>query len=137
MIDKISFEMKNLIITVVFIAIAFFACNNNNSCKQIDLKGHIQHTVMFNLKHESNSLDEKRFLEDGNKILSVIPSVKNFEIKKQISPKNGFKFYFTMYFENEEAYEAYNQHPDHVKFVKERWETEVADFLEADFVSYP
>ena len=31
------------------------------------------------------------------------------------------------------AYAAYNVHPDHVRFVEERWIPEVADFLEIDF----
>ena len=31
------------------------------------------------------------------------------------------------------AYTAYNEHPDHVRFVQERWLPEVADFLEIDY----
>ncbi|MBE9518785.1 MAG: Dabb family protein, partial [Bacteroidetes bacterium] len=32
-----------------------------------------------------------------------------------------------------EDYNTYNQHPDHVAFVQERWLKEVTDFLEIDF----
>ena len=32
-----------------------------------------------------------------------------------------------------EDYESYNNHPDHCKFVEERWNTEVTDFMEIDF----
>ena len=31
------------------------------------------------------------------------------------------------------AYAAYNEHPDHVRFVQERWLAEIADFLEIDY----
>ena len=31
------------------------------------------------------------------------------------------------------AYDSYNEHPDHVRFVQERWIPEVADFLEVDY----
>jgi hypothetical protein len=33
------------------------------------------------------------------------------------------------------AYEGYNEHPDHVRFVQERWLAEVSDFLELDYVA--
>ena len=35
-----------------------------------------------------------------------------------------------MEFADPDAYTAYNEHPDHVRFVQERWLPEVADFLE-------
>lgn len=38
-----------------------------------------------------------------------------------------------MEFEDAGAYEAYNDHPLHVKFVNERWVTEVENFLEIDY----
>ena len=38
-----------------------------------------------------------------------------------------------MEFENAQAYEDYNRHPDHVAFVKTRWIPEVSDFLELDY----
>ncbi|WP_108822271.1 Dabb family protein [Dysgonomonas sp. Marseille-P4361] len=127
--------MKKAFFFIIFISILFSACGDNSS-KKVELTSDIQHTVMFNLKHEANSAEEKLFLEDGQRILSTLPTVKNFEVKRQISSKNEYKFYFTMLFEDEKAYEAYNSHPEHVKFVKERWETEVIDFLEADFINY-
>lgn len=127
--------MKKSLYTTIFILSSFFTCKNTPS-KQTDSSSNIQHTVMFNLKHEANSTEEKQFLEDGQQILSALPTVKSFEVKRQISTKNGYKFYFTMFFEDEKAYEAYNSHPEHVKFVKERWENEVRDFLEADFINY-
>ena len=38
-----------------------------------------------------------------------------------------------MEFADQAAYEAYNQHPDHVRFVQDRWLNEVEDFLEIDY----
>ena len=37
-----------------------------------------------------------------------------------------------MEFADRHAYEHYNEHPDHVRFVQERWLPEVTDFLEID-----
>jgi hypothetical protein len=38
-----------------------------------------------------------------------------------------------MEFADRAAYEGYNAHPDHVRFVRERWLAEVSDFLELDY----
>jgi hypothetical protein len=38
-----------------------------------------------------------------------------------------------MEFAGEAAYAAYNEHPDHVRFVQETWLPEVAEFLEIDY----
>ena len=93
----------------------------------------IRHTVIFTLKHAHGSLQEKAFLRDA-KVLTEIPGVKKFEQLKQISPKNNYQFGFSMEFADQAAYTAYNVHPKHVKFVKDRWEREVETFLEIDYV---
>ena len=95
--------------------------------------GKMKHTVMFCLKSDPDSPEATRFLEDGKRILSAIPVVENFEVYRQVSPKNEYCFYFSMVFADSSAYKAYNEHPDHVRFVSERWDTEVSKFLEADF----
>ena len=38
-----------------------------------------------------------------------------------------------MEFADRAAYASYNEHPDHVRFVQERWLEEAADFLEIDY----
>lgn len=38
-----------------------------------------------------------------------------------------------MEFADQPAYDAYNAHPVHIAFVRERWVPEVADFLEIDY----
>jgi hypothetical protein len=41
-----------------------------------------------------------------------------------------------MEFAGQEAYDGYNRHADHVRFVAERWLAEVEDFLEIDYVPF-
>jgi hypothetical protein len=105
----------------------FYACSNSAKV------GKIQHTVMFSLRHELDAPETMKFLKDAQRILSAIPVVENFQVKQQVSPKNEFNFFFFLEFADRNAYQTYNDHPDHVKFVIERWNTEVTKFLEADF----
>jgi hypothetical protein len=39
-----------------------------------------------------------------------------------------------MEFADQAAYSAYDSHPDHTAFVRERWIPEVAAFMEIDYV---
>lgn len=105
------------------------------SGKQLE-DGKIKHTVMFNLKYAPDAPETGKFLQDGKRILSALPTVENFQVFRQVSPKNGYHFCFSMDFSGQAAYQAYNDHPEHVKFVKERWDTEVSEFLEGDFESF-
>ena len=93
----------------------------------------IRHTVVFTLTHPPGSAAEKKFLEDAL-VLTQIPTVQRFERLKQVSVKNGFKFGFSMEFADQAAYDAYNDHPIHVAFVRDRWKAEVSDFMEIDYV---
>ena len=52
---------------------------------------------------------------------------------REVSPKNGYRFGISMEFADQAAYDAYNAHPDHVRFVETRWLPEVSDFLEIDY----
>lgn len=96
----------------------------------------IRHMVVFTLKYELDTPETIQFLMDGQEILSSIPTVENFEVLHQVSAKSDFSFGFSMEFSDQAAYEAYNLHPKHVHFVKERWEKEVRDFQEIDFQAY-
>jgi hypothetical protein len=93
----------------------------------------IRHTVVFRLKHPAGSREEAAFL-DAADILAAIPGVGRFERLREVSPKNGFAFGLSMEFADQAAYDAYNDHPDHVAFVRDRWIPEVAEFLEIDYV---
>jgi len=92
----------------------------------------IRHTVAFSLRHPKGSAEEAAFLADA-RVLAAIPGVEAFEQLRQVSPKNGFHFGFSMKFADAATYAGYNDHPDHVAFVRDRWIPEVADFLEIDY----
>ena len=96
----------------------------------------IQHMVIFDLKHEKGSEAEAKFLADGKRILTHIPVVRDFRVLDQVSLKNDYHFGFSMFFANRADYESYNNHPDHVAFVENRWKKEVTRFLEIDFKAH-
>lgn len=97
--------------------------------------GEIQHMVIFDLEHGKGSALAEKFLKDGKKILNRIPVVQNFQVFNQVSLKNDYSYGFSMVFADKLAYETYNNHPDHVAFVENRWKKEVTRFLEIDFKS--
>jgi hypothetical protein len=94
----------------------------------------IQHTVVFRLVHPEGSAAEREFLATGHAVLTSIPGVADFTIRRQVSAKSDLAHQFSMVFVDQHAYDAYNLHPAHVAFVSERWVPEVADFQEYDFV---
>lgn len=96
----------------------------------------IRHTVAFSLRHDAGSPEERAFLDDGQRRLTAIPGVLDFEVARQVSPKSTYRFQFAMTFADTVAYEAYNAHPDHVAFVEQRWAEEVTEFEELDFEPY-
>ena len=99
------------------------------------LSGHrIRHSVAFALHHTEGSAEEATFL-DALRALAAIPGVDAFEVVTEVSPKNPYRHGVSMEFADRATYEAYNVHPDHVAFVTELWEREVAEFLEIDFVA--
>jgi hypothetical protein len=94
----------------------------------------IRHTVAFTPSHAAGSPGEADFLAAAARLQSI-PGVEEFEILRETSPKNDFRFGISMEFAGAAAYAAYNGHPDHVRFVQERWLAEVADFLEIDYAA--
>jgi heme-degrading monooxygenase HmoA len=93
--------------------------------------GRIRHSVVFTLTHSEGSASETGFLEAVAR-LEAIPGVEAFELMREVSPKNDYRFGLTMEFADPAAYNAYNEHPEHVAFVETRWDREVTDFLEID-----
>ncbi len=53
----------------------------------------------------------------------------------EVSPKNGYRFGLSMEFADRAAYDRYNEHPEHVRFVQERWLPLVSDFLELNYAA--
>jgi stress responsive alpha/beta barrel protein len=98
--------------------------------------GRIRHTVSFTLRHPPGSAAELDFLAAARG-LGEIPGVEAFDVLAEVSPKNEFRYGISMEFADRAAYEGYNEHPAHVRFVEERWKNEVADFLEIDYAAIP
>ena len=95
----------------------------------------IRHTVAFALKHAADSPAERDFLAAA-RALNAIPGVQKFEVLRQVGAKNAYTFGLSMEFADAAAYAGYNDHPEHVRFVQQRWRSEVAEFLEIDYTSY-
>ena len=93
--------------------------------------GRIRHSVVFTLTHPEGSAGEADFF-DAIRRLEAIPGVEAFELMREVSPKNDYRYGLTMEFADRAAYDAYNTHPEHVAFVERRWDAEVAGFLEID-----
>ena len=98
------------------------------------IAGRIRHTVAFALRHSEGSVQEREFIEAAEQ-LAAIPGVEDFELLAEVSPKNGYRFGISMEFADRSAYDGYNEHPDHVRFVEHRWLVEVSDFLELDYTA--
>jgi hypothetical protein len=96
--------------------------------------GRVRHSVVFRLAHAEGSPAQADFLA-AIASLGAIAGVEDFELLREVSPKNEFQFALTMEFADQSMYEAYNAHPDHVDFVTSRWASEVVDFLEVDTVA--
>lgn len=94
----------------------------------------IQHTVVFRLIHPAGSAEEQEFLATGYAVLTSIPGVGDFTIRRQVSGKSDLTHQFSMVFADQSVYDAYDAHPAHRAFVAERWVPEVAEFQEYDFV---
>lgn len=130
--------MKNLIL-LILLFLPLYACSDKSKQEKKEAEStntNIRHVVVFNLKHELDDPKTAKFLEEGKEILTAIPEVKNFQAFRQVSKKTNFNFCFYMEFADSTAYKTYNDNPEHVKFVKERWETEVSDFMEIDLENY-
>ena len=90
--------------------------------------------MVFTPSHPEGSPAEADFLATAAR-LEAIPGVEHFEILRETSPKNDYRFGISMEFASPEAYTAYNEHPEHVRFVQERWLPEVSEFLELDYAA--
>jgi quinol monooxygenase YgiN len=94
----------------------------------------IRHSVSFTPTHAAGSPEEADLLA-AIRALAAIPGVEAFELMREVSPKNEYRYVLTMEFPDAFAYQAYNEHPEHVAFVDRRWDAEIAGFLEIDTVA--
>jgi heme-degrading monooxygenase HmoA len=93
----------------------------------------VRHAVVFTLAHPDGTPEEADFLA-ALADLARIPGVEEFEVLREVSPKNDYTHAVSMEFADRAAYETYNEHPQHVAFVRDRWDAEVTSFLEIDTV---
>lgn len=98
--------------------------------------GRIRHTVVFSLAHDEGSPEEASFLE-ALAGLAAIDGVEGLQVLAEVSPKNDYAYGVTMEFRDRAAYAAYDAHPAHQAFVRDRWLPEVTSFLEVDFAKMP
>ncbi len=91
----------------------------------------IHHMVVFKLRSGCTRLAEEDFFA-AVRALARIDGVRELECFRQISPKCRFEHGITMKFADAAAYRRYSEHPDHVRFVEERWKSAVEDFMEID-----
>ncbi|WP_174818728.1 Dabb family protein [Paenibacillus illinoisensis] len=96
----------------------------------------ITHMVTFTLYAGKDTAEAEAFLKESADALAVIPGVENFQVLRQVSAKNEFDYSFSMVFADQAAYDAYNEHPVHRKYVEERWEKEVSRFQEIDLINH-
>jgi heme-degrading monooxygenase HmoA len=96
----------------------------------------IQHSVIFKLKHDKGTDEERSFLQAARQLQSI-PGVQDFECLRQISTKNPFDYGLAMKFVDQQTYDTYSNHPDHTRFIEEFWLKDVADFLEIDYTILP
>jgi len=126
-----------LTVLAVFPLMANTLKSSRHSSKGGILKNNqIQHMVIFDLHYEKGTELAIKFLADGQKILSNIPGVNNFQVFNQVSVKSDFTYGFSMVFDSGSDYESYSKHPDHHEFVENRWKKEVSRFQEIDFNSF-
>ena len=95
--------------------------------------GRIRHAVSFTLRHAPGSPEEADFLAAAARLAEVVPGVEAFEVLREVSEKNAFVHGLSMEFADRAAYTAYNEHPEHVAFVQDRWLAEVTEFAESDY----
>ena len=94
----------------------------------------IRHTVAFALVHPEGSAEERDFLDAAER-LATIPGVEMFELLSEVSPKKATGSGSRWSSPTARPTTRYNEHPDHVRFVRERWLSEVSEFLELDYAA--
>ena len=84
-------------------------------------------------RERKRRLESIEAFEAGGRAEQAAKEEGELEVLREVSPKNGYRFGISMEFADQAAYDAYNSHPDHVRFVETRWLPEVSDFLEIDY----
>lgn len=91
----------------------------------------IRHSGLFNFKSNVTEEEKSAFFRTL-KDLETIFWVQKMEVSKQTNSKNKYQYGFSMEFDDEDNYRAYQLNPIHDAFVKDYWLKMVDDFIEID-----
>ena len=80
----------------------------------------LTHIFAVKLKKETSHEDAREFLQKTAEMLPAICGVQNFRMYEKTKGENEYIFY--MEFEDAKAYELYNAHPIHFRYVMEVWD---------------
>jgi hypothetical protein len=81
----------------------------------------ICHVVLIRLKPDLGEAAEAEVLEQARKLLLPIPGVDNLRLGRGLGKKSevDYPLALVMEFEDENALQGYQVHPDHRRFVRE------------------
>jgi hypothetical protein len=81
----------------------------------------ICHVVLIRLKESASDDDASRLVERAKELLGPIPGVQNLRVGKGLGKKAevSYPYALVMEFEDDDALEAYQVHPDHQTFVRD------------------
>jgi hypothetical protein len=92
--------------------------------------------VVFNLKtEEAGGAGADAFFAKAEALLWPIPHASGVARYSQTNAMCPYEYGFSFDFATQGDYDAYNTHPDHIRFVEEWWKTQVSGFMEIDFSS--
>lgn len=93
----------------------------------------ICHVVLIRLRNEESPEQGDRLVERARDMLAPIPGVRNLRVGRGLGNKaeRSYPYALVMEFEDDEALEAYQVHPAHVRFVRE-----VVDPIQDDKLVY-
>jgi hypothetical protein len=96
----------------------------------------IRHTVAFALPFPEGSSEEAAFLRAARELASL-PGVEHFVVLRSLREQSDLPWTLSMDFADQAAYDAYNAHPAHRRFVDATWLPTVTSFAESDHLLVP
>ncbi len=93
----------------------------------------ISHIVLLRLEDGLSRQQTEDFLTVARNLLGAIPGVRNLRVGSTLRDDGSHPLALVMDFENSEALEAYQVHPEHQRFLREVIGPIVADKQVLDF----
>lgn len=81
----------------------------------------ICHVVLIRLQASVDEVRAATFLEDAKRVLSAVPGVRDLRVGTGLGVKDekDYPYCLVMDFDNEQALDVYQAHPEHQRFVKD------------------